>query len=35
MYDFLLALNNPDDDCAVVFQQDARNSKWQKEENTI
>jgi len=29
------ALNDSDDDCAVVFQQDARNCKWRKEENRI
>jgi len=29
------ALNDSDDDCAGVFQQDARNCKWRKEENTI
>ena len=29
------ALNDFDDDCAVVFQQDERNIKWRKEENAI
>jgi len=29
------ALNDSDDDCALVFQQDARNNKWREEENQL